>query len=70
MTEEKKKRFSRKDMVLVIWFLIALIQVHIAILLIFLPIGNIKNLIFWNGIVMLVEGGLACWVLYSDTDCY
>jgi hypothetical protein len=68
MAEEKKKRFSKKD-VATIWFLIALIQVHIAILLIFLPIGNIKDLLFWNGIVMLSEGALTACVLYSDTDC-
>ncbi len=57
------KRYSLKDIVFIVWFIIALTQVHIGLLLYF-GITNFIMFLLLHGILMGVEGIFAAIMIY------
>jgi len=63
--KEKKREWRGRDIILLIWFLIALAQLHYSILLFFGVTGG-SLFFFCNGVIMIIEGGLGCAIAYPD----
>jgi Zn-dependent protease with chaperone function len=67
MAEKKEKisHWRKRDWILFFWFLSAILQIHYSVLL-FFGLATGATFFLWNGIMMMVEGGVGCYVAYTD----
>jgi len=63
--KEKKDKLTKVDIILAVWFLIAIFQVHYSIILFFSVTGNF---FFWNGGLMFIEGMIAILCYYKSDE--
>jgi len=68
MSENKKnkvgyKKWRKTDWIFFLWFLLAILQIHYYIISVF---GATNNFFLWNGLLMLLEGVVASWAIYTS----